>query len=64
MNDYQLMDNSVLKMINPNDYVYVNGQFFFETSQVHDGYLMNDGLIQVVGKNFKVLKTGTILHIQ
>ena len=58
MTDYTIDDESELIMDDSNDYVYVNGQFFFYTSIEHGNGLMNDGLIQVVGDDFKIMSEG------
>lgn len=54
MTSYTIQDNSKLKMLQSDDYIYVKGEFYFNTSQIHNGIYLNDGIIQVTGNVFQV----------
>ncbi|RXE57942.1 hypothetical protein [Acetivibrio mesophilus] len=61
MTNYTISGNSTLIMNDPNDYVYVNGEFYFNTSIEHNQNYLNNGLIQVVGHVFQVNSSGSFL---
>ena len=51
---YSIRNSASLRMDDEFDYVYVGGNFFFETSIVHDSSYLSKGILQVEGENFQV----------
>jgi len=54
MGNCTIQGDSTLKMLQSDDYIYVNGPFYFNTSEIHNSSNLNDGIIQVTGDVFQV----------
>ena len=54
-NSYTISNSASLRMNDEFDYVYVGGNFFFNTSTIHNSSYLNKGILQVEGDNFKVI---------